>query len=40
MAVINGVDTDKMKQMQEQVKKDPAAADREPKMEAHWRPVI
>src|SRR3989344_3564945 len=36
MAVINGVDVDKIKQLQDQVKKDPAAADREPKMEAHW----
>ena len=36
MAVINGVDVDKTKQIQDQVKKDPALADREPKMEAHW----
>ena len=36
MAVINGVDVDKIKQTQDQVKKDPALADREPKMEAHW----
>src|SRR3990167_8411392 len=36
LAVINGVDVARMKQMQEQMKQDPAAADREPKMEAHW----
>ena len=36
MAVINGVDVDKIKQIQDQVKKDPALADREPKIEAHW----
>ena len=36
MAIINGVNVDKMKQMLEQVKQDPALADREPKMEAHW----
>lgn len=36
MAVINGVDVDRMKQMQEQVKKDSTVADREPKMTAHW----
>ena len=36
MAVINGVDINKIKQIQDQVKKDPAAADREPKIEARW----
>src|SRR3990167_10142343 len=36
MAVINGMDVNKIKQLQDQVKKDPTAADREPKIEAHW----
>lgn len=36
MAVINGVNVDKIKQLQDQAKKDPAAADREPKLEARW----
>ena len=36
MAVINGVDVDKIKQTQAQVKKDPAAGEREPKIEARW----
>lgn len=36
MAVINGVDVERMKQMQEQVKKDASVAEREPKMEARW----
>jgi len=36
MAVINGVDVDEIKQKQEQVKKDPAAGEREPKIAARW----
>jgi uncharacterized OsmC-like protein len=36
MAIINGVDVERMKQMQEQVSKDPSAAEREPKMVARW----
>src|SRR3972149_3474994 len=36
MAIINGVDIDKIKQTQDQVKKDPVAADREPKVVARW----
>ncbi|OGL24469.1 hypothetical protein A3A68_00250 [Candidatus Saccharibacteria bacterium RIFCSPLOWO2_01_FULL_48_13] len=36
MAVINGVDVDRMKQMQGQMKKEPSVAERNPKMVAHW----
>lgn len=36
MAIINGVDIDKIKQAQDRVKNDPAAADREPKIVARW----
>lgn len=36
MAVINGVDVEKIKQTQEQVKKDRASAEREPKVAGRW----
>ena len=36
MAVINGVDVNKTKQTQEQLKKDPSVGERNPKMKAHW----
>lgn len=36
MGFINGVDVDKMKQTRELVKNDPSAADRQPKIIAHW----
>lgn len=36
MAIINGVDVNKIKQTRKQVKKNPASAEREPKIVAKW----